>query len=127
MPFYEYQCQSCGHHFEKMQMISADPLTDCPECGKPDLKRLVSAPRFSLKGEGWYKSPTLSREDKESFLDCDAKYAKQMHDDEYNSKTMGPPKPPHGHDPTDPKGIRFKDDPPPKPEPKSDSATKKSD
>ena len=26
----------------------------CPECGKAGLKRKVSAPRFQLKGSGWY-------------------------------------------------------------------------
>ncbi|PCH60666.1 MAG: FmdB family transcriptional regulator [Gammaproteobacteria bacterium] len=126
MPFYEYQCQSCGHEFTKMQAISAEPLTDCPECSKAELKKVISAPRFS-KGDKWLNSPTLDRANKESFMDNDARHAKQMHDDEYNSKTMGPPKPPHGHDPTDPKGLRFIDDPVPKPDPKPVGTTKKSD
>ncbi len=116
MPFYEYQCLSCGHQFSKMQKISDDALSDCPVCDEPELKKLVSAPRVS-RGDTWLKSPLLDRNNKESFLDNDAKYSKEMHDDEYYSKTMGPPKPPLGHDPTDPKGIRFKDDPPPKPDP----------
>lgn len=111
MPFYEYQCQSCGHRFTKMQMVSADPLIDCPECDKPELQKLISAPRVS-KGDSWLKSPTLDRNNKESFMDNDARHSKEMHDDEYHSRTMGPPKPPHGHDPTDPKGIRFRDDDP---------------
>jgi len=114
MPFYEYQCLSCGHQLTKMQPVSADALTDCPECNKPTLEKLVSAPRIS-RGDAWLKSPTLDRHNKENFMDNDAKYAKQWNEDEYNSKTVPPPKPPHGSDPTDPKGIRFKDDPPPKP------------
>jgi predicted nucleic acid-binding Zn ribbon protein len=36
--------------------MSDDPLVDCPECGEPRLKRLISAPRFRLKGEGWYET-----------------------------------------------------------------------
>ena len=56
MPIYEYQCGSCGHVFETLQRISEDPLTDCPECGKPDLKKLVSASAFRLKGGGWYET-----------------------------------------------------------------------
>jgi len=32
------------------------PLLECPRCGKPALKRLVSAPRFRLKGTGWYET-----------------------------------------------------------------------
>jgi predicted nucleic acid-binding Zn ribbon protein len=36
--------------------MSDDPLVDCPECGEPALKRLISAPRFRLKGKGWYET-----------------------------------------------------------------------
>ena len=56
MPIYEYGCKSCGHALDALQKISDDPLVDCPECGEPALKRLISAPRFRLKGEGWYET-----------------------------------------------------------------------
>jgi putative FmdB family regulatory protein len=56
MPFYEYQCQRCGHHLEAMQKVSDRPLKKCPECGKPALTRLMSAPVFRLKGGGWYET-----------------------------------------------------------------------
>ncbi len=56
MPIYEYQCQACEHKFDKLQKISADPLVDCPECEKPELKKLVSAAGFRLKGAGWYET-----------------------------------------------------------------------
>jgi putative FmdB family regulatory protein len=56
MPFYEYQCQRCGHHLEAMQKVSDRPLKKCPECGKPTLRRLMSAPVFRLKGGGWYET-----------------------------------------------------------------------
>lgn len=56
MPIYEYRCQSCGHEFEAMQKISEDRLTDCPKCGKAELKKLVSAAGFKLKGSGWYET-----------------------------------------------------------------------
>lgn len=56
MPIYEYQCEACGHTFDTLQKISEDPLTDCPECGKPALKKLVSAAGFRLKGSGWYET-----------------------------------------------------------------------
>jgi putative FmdB family regulatory protein len=56
MPIYEYQCQSCGHHLEKLQRMSDAPLSDCPECQQPDLRRLVSAAAFRLKGGGWYET-----------------------------------------------------------------------
>ncbi|MBB70949.1 MAG: transcriptional regulator [Legionellales bacterium] len=54
MPIYEYKCKECGHNMEALQKISAAPLTDCPECNKPGLEKLVSAAAFQLKGDGWY-------------------------------------------------------------------------
>lgn len=54
MPFYEYQCQACGHEFEKLQKMSDAVLKDCPSCSKPELKKMISAAAFRLKGNGWY-------------------------------------------------------------------------
>lgn len=56
MPIYEYQCEACGHRLEKLQKIADDPLKDCPACNKPELKKLVSAAAFRLKGGGWYET-----------------------------------------------------------------------
>jgi putative FmdB family regulatory protein len=56
MPFYEYQCKSCGHELEAMQKVSDAPLKKCPHCGKSQLQRLMSAPVFRLKGAGWYET-----------------------------------------------------------------------
>ena len=56
MPIYEYGCRSCGHTLEALQKISDKVLRKCPECGKPALKRLMSAPAFRLKGGGWYET-----------------------------------------------------------------------
>jgi putative FmdB family regulatory protein len=56
MPFYEYQCKQCGHQMEAMQKVNDTPLKKCPECGKPALQRLMSAPVFRLKGSGWYET-----------------------------------------------------------------------
>ena len=56
MPIYEYQCQSCKHELEKLQKIADAPLQDCPGCGKPELKRKISAAGFRLKGAGWYET-----------------------------------------------------------------------
>ena len=56
MPFYEYQCKNCGHALEAMQKISDSPLKKCPDCGKSQLQRLMSAPVFRLKGGGWYET-----------------------------------------------------------------------
>lgn len=56
MPIYEYKCNSCEHKFDKLQKISDPPLVDCPDCGKPELVKLVSAAGFRLKGSGWYET-----------------------------------------------------------------------
>jgi len=68
MPFYEYQCEKCGHHLEVMQKVSDSPLKKCPECAKPALKRLMSAPVFRLKGSGWYETDFKSEQDKKRNL-----------------------------------------------------------
>ena len=54
MPTYEYQCQKCGFEFEREQRITEDPIKTCPECKSRQVKRLLSAPGFILKGGGWY-------------------------------------------------------------------------
>lgn len=56
MPIYEYQCEKCGHRFDKLQRINAVPLNECPQCQQPTLKKLVSAPSFKLQGSGWYET-----------------------------------------------------------------------
>ena len=56
MPIYEYRCQSCHHDMEVMQKMSDPDLSDCPACGQPQLKKLISAVGFRLKGSGWYET-----------------------------------------------------------------------
>lgn len=56
MPIYEYACKKCDHTLDALQKMSDDPLVDCPECGEPALRKLISAPRFRLKGAGWYET-----------------------------------------------------------------------
>lgn len=56
MPIYEYMCNACGHELEVLQAISESPLQDCPQCGQAELRKLISAPIFRLKGGGWYET-----------------------------------------------------------------------
>lgn len=56
MPIYEYCCQECGHSLEALQKLADAPLTDCPACSQPGLKKQVSAPSFRLSGGGWYET-----------------------------------------------------------------------
>ncbi len=53
MPLYEYECDACGHRFEKIQKFS-DPLEDtCPTCGG-HVHKLMSSPAIQFKGSGFY-------------------------------------------------------------------------
>lgn len=54
MPIYAFECQACGHNFEVMQKMSEPAPTVCTACGKSELKKLLSAAGFQLKGSGWY-------------------------------------------------------------------------
>ena len=68
MPFYEYQCKSCGHTLEAMQKVNDSPLKKCPDCGKSQLTRLMSAPVFRLKGGGWYETDFKGDQDNKKNL-----------------------------------------------------------
>jgi putative FmdB family regulatory protein len=54
MPIYEYRCGACGFQKEFLQRLSDSPLKDCPQCGKAELAKMVTAAGFQLKGSGWY-------------------------------------------------------------------------
>ena len=54
MPIYAYRCEACGFAKDILQKISDAPLTDCEACGKPAMKKQVTAAGFQLKGSGWY-------------------------------------------------------------------------
>jgi putative FmdB family regulatory protein len=68
MPIYEYRCAACGHDLEALQKMSEAPLRKCPDCGKSQLKRLVSASRFRLKGSGWYETDFKDKNEKKRNL-----------------------------------------------------------
>ncbi len=56
MPTYDYKCTECNHTFEMFQMMTADPITNCPECDGV-VKRLIgtgAGPIF--KGSGFYQT-----------------------------------------------------------------------
>jgi putative FmdB family regulatory protein len=88
MPIYEYQCQKCGHTLEALQKFSDKPLRECPECGRHQLKRLVSAPLFRLAGSGWYETDFKSeKERKRNLLEKGDKDAPAASDDKAATPT----------------------------------------
>lgn len=84
MPIYEYACNSCEHTLDALQKMSEDPLTDCPACGKPQLKRLISAPRFRLKGAGWYETD-FKKDNQRNVLKSDSESTKGSADSSADS------------------------------------------
>ncbi len=56
MPIYEFQCSTCGTHFDRLQKLSDPDPDKCPECDKPTIKRCLTAPSFRLAGSGWYET-----------------------------------------------------------------------
>lgn len=53
MPLYEYQCDECGHRFERIQKFSDELVKTCAVCGGC-VQKLVSSPAIQFKGTGWY-------------------------------------------------------------------------
>ena len=73
MPIYGYQCKACHHTFDALQKISDDPLVDCPECDAPELRKQLSAPKFRLKGSGWYETDFKTGDKRNLHGDGDSK------------------------------------------------------
>ena len=88
MPIYEYACKKCGHTLDALQKMSDDPLVDCPECGEAQLKRLISAPRFRLKGKGWYETD-FKTGNQRNLSSSDAEPAKKDKGDSKADKKSG--------------------------------------
>lgn len=93
MPIYEYACNVCGEQFEKIQKMSDDPLVDCPHCNGPHLRKLVSAPAFRLKGEGWYETDFKSGKQKNLYESKDSKEPKSSEDGGKKNAVQGDAKP----------------------------------
>ena len=53
MPTYEYECQTCGVHFERKQTVREDPMQTCPECGGK-MRKLFFPAGIIFKGSGFY-------------------------------------------------------------------------
>ncbi|RDZ29792.1 FmdB family zinc ribbon protein [Lysobacter silvisoli] len=68
MPIYAFQCNACGHSFDRLQKLSdADPSA-CPSCGAEAVGRQLTAPQFRLAGGGWYETDFKKDGDKKRNL-----------------------------------------------------------
>lgn len=68
MPIYAFACAECGHQFDRLQKMSDPDPEICPSCGKPAVKRQVTAPQFRLAGGGWYETDFKSGSEKKHNL-----------------------------------------------------------
>jgi putative FmdB family regulatory protein len=53
MPIYEYECEQCGVRFEKLQRMTEESLTECPECSG-HIHRVMQPVGVIFKGSGFY-------------------------------------------------------------------------
>lgn len=72
MPIYAFECTACGHDFDRLQKLSDPDPTDCPDCGKPGVRRRLTAPQFRLAGGGWYETDFKKDGDKKRNLAGDS-------------------------------------------------------
>jgi putative FmdB family regulatory protein len=63
MPIYEYECDGCHSVFEVRQKVS-DPAPTEHSCGSTQVRRILSATSFVLKGTGWYATDYGNRSQK---------------------------------------------------------------
>lgn len=68
MPIYEFQCNACGHRFDRLQKLSDPDPSICPDCGAEQVQRQLSAPQFRLSGGGWYETDFKKDSDKKRNL-----------------------------------------------------------
>jgi putative FmdB family regulatory protein len=63
MPTYEYECDGCGHRFEKFQSMKARAVRRCPKCSALKVRRLINAGAAVIfKGSGFYATDYRSEE-----------------------------------------------------------------
>jgi putative FmdB family regulatory protein len=53
MPTYDYECPE-GHVFEEFQSMNAEPVANCPTCGKSGKRLISSGSSLMFKGSGFY-------------------------------------------------------------------------
>lgn len=57
MPTYEYECLACQSKFDVFQKITDQPLTNCPQCNKGQVRKLISnGCGLIFKGSGFYST-----------------------------------------------------------------------
>ena len=63
MPIYDYKCEKCGK-FEKLQKMSDEALTHCPQCDGKVEKLISKNVGIVYKGAGFYKTDSKQLKDR---------------------------------------------------------------
>jgi putative FmdB family regulatory protein len=53
MPIYEYECETCGHRFERLRSLRDEPIRQCPDCSGA-VHKVFHPAGIIFKGSGWY-------------------------------------------------------------------------
>jgi putative FmdB family regulatory protein len=103
MPTYEYECDACGHAFERLQRMTDPAVRKCPSCGRLKVRRLISGGAGVIfKGSGFYETDYKRNRGGAH----GRKRSGDAHADESSSKAESKPEPkpePKGESRSDPK------------------------
>ena len=91
MPTYDYECDACGHTFEKFQSIKANRIRMCPACRAKKVRRLIgTGGGIIFKGSGFYQTDYRSESyKKDAKAESDAKSGKKDGKDGDSKKSTG--------------------------------------
>ncbi len=62
MPFYRYECRSCGETFRLLHQNGTSLQVGCPSCGGKEANRLLPRIGVIYKGSGYYSTDYRSKE-----------------------------------------------------------------
>jgi putative FmdB family regulatory protein len=62
MPFFRYECRSCGGIFRVLHQSGRSPQICCPSCGEKEANRLLPRIGVIYKGSGYYSTDYRSKE-----------------------------------------------------------------
>lgn len=60
MPIFEFHCTNCNQDFEKL-VFASDSKVECPQCGKTDVRKLMSACAFKVGYHSFMSLPSSSK------------------------------------------------------------------
>ena len=56
MPIYGYACKNCEHTLDALQKMRTSPWSIARNAANRRFESAVTAPKFRLKGQGWYET-----------------------------------------------------------------------